>query len=191
MAWCSSITKFSWSDVIWTTNRTQSRLVTSVWHGGAADSAKQNQTCNVRFSTPPLLGCPVMMSLLYCRFYMILKISSTWHRFLLCPCVNFQRRSHFWQTLSRGVLIILVNQTSPWEIFRVRICDSSQDCRYLWWTVFFFRVWCWKIYWWNPTTSSWSFGLCNAEFHCLVLYNVYSIFYFFKFNACFALFPLS
>lgn len=137
MAWFSSITKFSWSDVIWTTNRTQNRLVTSVWHGGAADSAKQNQTCNVRFSTPPLLGCPVMMSLLYCRFYMILKISSTWHRFLLCPCVNFQRRSHFWQTLSRGVLIILVNQTSPWEIFRVRICDSSQDCRYLWWTFFF------------------------------------------------------
>lgn len=106
MAWFSLIKKFSWSDVIWTTNRTQSRLVTSVWHGGAADSAKQNQTCNVRFSTPCLAKIPFstafwMHSLSWCRSFIAASMWS-WKSlaadivssFVLASTNFFQRRSH-------------------------------------------------------------------------------------------------
>lgn len=34
------------------------RLVPSVWHGRAAESVEQNQTCNVRFSTTRLATIP-------------------------------------------------------------------------------------------------------------------------------------
>lgn len=139
MAWFSSIKKFSWSDVVWTTNRTRRNWiksgVTSVWHGGAAESAKQHQKCNVRFFLLPTLpqfhflqrfldAFPEMISFLAASMWSwkSLIAADIVSSSVLASTIFFQKRSHFWQTSSRGVLIcIWVNQISPWEIFRVRI----------------------------------------------------------------------
>lgn len=80
--------------------------------------------------SPPLLGYIPCNDILWvsCRFYVILKISyCSWHRFLLCSCVNNllskafrisgkHHREECWSVNGSTWYIV-----SPWEIFRVRI----------------------------------------------------------------------
>lgn len=132
----------------------KSRLVTSVWNGGAADSAKQHQKCNVRFFLLPTLpqfhflqrfldAFPEMISFLAASMWSwkSLIAADIVSSSVLASTIFFQKRSHFWQTSSRGVLICiwvnLIHCISMRDLQGPYICDSSQDCRYLWWTSFF------------------------------------------------------
>lgn len=175
----------------------KSRLGTSVWNGGAADSAKQHQKCYVRFFLLPTLPqfnflhrfldtFPVMISFLAASMWSwkSLIAADIVSSSVLATTIFFQKRFAFLANIIARSADLYMGQPDT-----LYLHERSSGSVYMWLITglqvplvnCFFRVWCWKIYWWNPVTSSWSFGLCNAEFHCLALYNVYSIFYFFKF----------
>lgn len=92
--------------------------------------------------SPALLGCIPWNDILSCRFYVILKILySSWHRFLLCSCVNnlLSKAFAFLANIIARSADLYMGQPdiSMRDLQGPYICDSSQDCRYLWWTSFF------------------------------------------------------
>lgn len=145
----------------------------------------------------PLLGCiPYNDVAPFCRFYMILKLSNSRQLFLLCPRINalLSKAFAFLADIITGSADPYMGHTLEPDIFK----RGDLHGPYMWFITglqvplvnCLFRIWCWKIYWWNSITASWSFGLGNAEFICVdfMTFTAFSISS--NFNACTGFFSL-
>lgn len=100
-----------------------------------------------------------MMSLLFCRFYVILKLSNRGQLFLLCPCIN--------DPLSKAFAFLADIITGSADPYKGHILQPDifkrEDLQgpYMWFITglqvsqvnCLFRIWCWKIYWRNSITA--------------------------------------